>query len=61
MGRVAQFSPSKSPGLEVRGSFPIRGTEFSRYHQFPTDFMAHPVSYPVSTGVSLPRGKSAGA
>jgi hypothetical protein len=56
--KVAQFSPSKSPGLEHRGSFPIRGLEFSLYHQFDTDFVANPVSHPVSTGVNQPVPKA---
>jgi hypothetical protein len=43
------------------GYIPGRGKRFSLFHSIQTASGAHPVSYPVGTGDSFPRGKMVGA
>jgi hypothetical protein len=47
-------------GLDSRGLILSRGKDFSLLHNIQTGSGAHKVSYPMSTGGSLPRGKAAG-
>jgi hypothetical protein len=51
-------------GLDDRGStvrFPAEAENFSLHHRVQNGSGAHPASYPMGTGGSLPGGKAAGA
>jgi hypothetical protein len=49
-------------GYVLRGPGSIPGRErFSLLHSVQTDSTAHPASYPVGTGSSLPESNAAGA
>jgi hypothetical protein len=47
--------------IDVRGSIPGRGTDFSQLHRFQTTSGPHSVSYPMGSRVSFPGGKASGA
>jgi hypothetical protein len=61
---MAQSVQRLSYGLEDRGSrvrFAAGAGNFSLHHRVQNGSRAHPVSYPMGTGVCFTGGKAAGA
>jgi hypothetical protein len=47
--------------LKTEIRFPAGARDFSLFHSIQTGFGAHPASYPIGTGGSFPKGKTAEA